>query len=164
MSIDKRFIRHYVIIAALLAVAGSTLVRYARLAGGAGADRPSASASRVVSIRGPIYDREGRLLAVDTDLYDVSIWKPSFQADKVGSFARSASAALGVDPEVLAGKLAEDGADFAYLARRVSGDAAKELERVIRDEGVNGLRIDRVSGRVYPERALAAHLAGFVGT
>ncbi|HRW24500.1 MAG TPA: penicillin-binding protein [Spirochaetia bacterium] len=164
MPIDKRFIRHYVIIAALLTVTGATLARYARLAGGDGAPRPAASASRVVSIRGPIYDREGRLLAVDTDLYDVSIWKPSFQPDKAASFARSASGVLGVDPGELEGKLTGDGPDFAYLARRVSGDAAEGLERVMRDEGVNGVRIDRVSGRVYPERALAAHLVGFVGT
>ena len=46
MSIDKRFIRHYVIIAALLAVAGSTLVRYARLAGGAGVGLPSSATTQ----------------------------------------------------------------------------------------------------------------------
>ncbi len=163
MSIDKRFIRHYVIVGALVVLTSVTLFRYGRLAFGASGSQASTTA-RIVSIRGPIYDREGRLLAVDTDLYDVSIWKPSLSRGKEPEFAAALATAVGIPESEILEKLTGDGADFAYMARRVSSDVARSIERVVADTGMNGIRLDRVSGRVYPERALAAHLIGFVGT
>ncbi|OHD26053.1 MAG: hypothetical protein A2Y38_14305 [Spirochaetes bacterium GWB1_59_5] len=163
MSIDKRFIRHYIILGALAILASVTLFRYGRLAFGANG-QPFVSPERVVSIRGPIYDREGRLLAVDTDLYDVSIWKPSLSKGKEPIFAAALAVAAGLPESEILAKLTGEGTDFAYLARRVSGDVAKSIEKAVADTDMNGIRLDRVAGRVYPERALAAHLVGFVGT
>jgi len=163
MSIDKRFFRHYIILAVLLVLASVTLVRYGRLALGT-TGQSLASSARIVSIRGPIYDREGRLLAVDTDLYDVSIWKPSLSRGKEAVFATALAAAIGVPESEILARLTGEGADFAYIARRVSSDVARSIEQAVADANMNGIRIDRVAGRVYPERALAAHLVGFVGT
>jgi cell division protein FtsI (penicillin-binding protein 3) len=163
MSIDKRFIRHYMVLGVLAIVAGATIVRYGRLALEAGG-APSSPSSRVVTIRGPIYDREGRLLAVDTDLYDISVWKPSVTKGRESQFADAIAAALGVDQAEILGHMTGGGPDFSYLARRVSGDVAKAVESAIVSTGMNGIRLDRVAGRVYPERSLAAHLVGFVGT
>lgn len=163
MLIDKRFIRHYIIVGALIVLASVTLIRYGRLAFG-GTGQPGANPARIVSIRGPIYDREGRLLAVDTDLYDVSIWKPSISKGKEPYFATALAAATGIPESEILAKLTGEGADFAYLARRVSSDVARSIERAVADTDMNGIRLDRVAGRVYPERALAAHLVGFVGT
>jgi len=163
MSIDKRFFRHYIILAVLLVLASVTLVRYGRLALGT-TGQSLASSARIVSIRGPIYDREGRLLAVDTDLYDVSIWKPSLSRGKEAVFATALAAAIGVPESEILARLTGEGADFAYIARRVSSDVARSIEQTVADTNMNGIRIDRVAGRVYPERALAAHLVGFVGT
>ena len=101
MSIDKRFIRHYVIVGALVVLTSVTLFRYGRLAFGASGSQASTTA-RIVSIRGPIYDREGRLLAVDTDLYDVSIWKPSLSRGKEPEFAAALATAVGIpESEIL---------------------------------------------------------------
>jgi len=163
MSIDKRFFRHYFILVVLLVLASVTLVRYGRLAFGT-TGQSLASSARIVSIRGPIYDREGRLLAVDTDLYDVSIWKPSLSKGKEAFFASALAAAIGVPESEILARLTGEGADFAYIARRVSSDVARSIEQAVADTNMNGIRIDRVAGRVYPERALAAHLVGFVGT
>lgn len=163
MQIEKRFTRRYIIIGFLSLVALATLWRYGALAlekGSAG----GSGGERVVLVRGPIYDREGRLLAVDTDLYDVSVWKPSVPAESAGAYARTMAGVLGVDESELAGKLSGDGPDFAYLARQVSSDTARALESAMAELDMNGIRIDRVAGRVYPERDLAAHLIGFVGT
>ena len=163
MSIDRRFIRHYIILGAIVVVAGLTIVRYGRLA--LEPVKPSGNlAGDVVSIRGPIYDREGRLLAVDTDLYDISIWKPSIDKRKEAVFAGAIAAALGTDNADLLGLINGPGPDFSYIARRVSGDVARAVEKAVESTGMHGIRMDRVSGRVYPERALAAHLLGFVGT
>jgi len=163
MSIDKRFIRYYIILGIILCVAGATIVRFGYLAFSNQVPSNSGSA-RVVSIRGPMYDREGRLLAIDTDLYDISIWKPSMPKNGLESFARAFSDAAGGDPDTILGILTGEGPDFSYLVRRVSGEVAKNVERAIEETGMTGVRLDRVSGRVYPERALAAHLIGFTGT
>lgn len=164
MSIDRRFIRHYIILGVLIVTASLTIFRYGRLAFSSIGAPTSPLASRVISIRGPIYDREGRLLAVDTNLYDVSIWKPSLAKGRERDFAQAMALATGIDESVLLATISGEGSDFAYLARRVSGDVAKDVQKAIDETGINGIKLDRVSGRVYPERALAAHLVGFVGT
>lgn len=163
MAVDRRFIRHYIVLGVLVVAAVATLTRYARLALDSDGARP-APQSRVVSIRGPIYDRKGRLLAVDTDLYDISIWKPSIPRGRAAAFAAAAAPVLGIEEADILARLEGDGPDFSYIARRVSGDAAKAIQEAIDSGGMRGVRLDRVAGRVYPERALAAHLVGFVGT
>jgi cell division protein FtsI (penicillin-binding protein 3) len=163
MSIDRRFIRHYVILGAIVIISAITLTRYGKLALGTGLGL-QAAAPRVVSIRGSIYDREGRLLAADTDLYDVSVWRPSVAKGNEPVFANALGTALGMPEDNILARLTGDGPDFVYLARRVSGEVAKAVERAAESTGMNGLNLDRVAGRVYPERALASHLIGFVGT
>ena len=162
-AMDRRFIRHYVIIGLLLAAAVATIARYGSLAlsGRGGKGSPDSPA---VLVRGPIYDREGRLLAVDTDLYDVSGWKPSLDARRLEEYALRLADALGTEYGPTLERLGGDGPDFMYLARRVSGESARTLRASLAQAGLPGLRFDRVAGRVYPERDLAAHLVGFVGT
>ncbi|OHD77470.1 MAG: hypothetical protein A3J97_03030 [Spirochaetes bacterium RIFOXYC1_FULL_54_7] len=159
---QRRFVRHYVLITVLLLIAGVTLWRYVELAH-QGGKWITASGQRIVSIRGPIYDRDGSLLAVDTDLYDVSVWKPSVDLGRAEVHARLLSDALGADSDEILDKLVGDGPDFTYLVRRTSSNQAQDLERLIEDSGITGIRIDRISGRIYPERDLGAHLVGFVG-
>jgi cell division protein FtsI (penicillin-binding protein 3) len=163
MTIDRRFIRHYIILAAIVFTAVVTLVRYGMLAFEP-VKTSGTFAGDVVKIRGPIYDREGRLLAVDTDLYDISIWKPSIDKRKDAVFAGELAMALDVDETGLLDLMRGPGPDFSYIARRVSGDVARAVERAVESTEMHGIRLDRVPGRVYPERALAAHLVGFVGT
>jgi cell division protein FtsI (penicillin-binding protein 3) len=163
MSLDKRFVRYYIILGIILFVAAATIVRFGFLALGTAAPSNSGTA-RIVSIRGPLYDCEGKLLAIDTDLYDISIWKPSLSKTGRDAFAVAVAQATGVTIETIQAAFSDDGPDFSYLARRVSGEIAKNVERAALETGMNGVRLDRVSGRVYPERALASHLVGFVGT
>lgn len=161
MWIDKRFIRHYVVLGLIAGLAIATLWRYGSLASRGGSQRAERAA---VPIRGPIYDREGRLLAVDTDLYDVSVWKPSLDKGREAEYSAALAEALAVDGAAILSILEDRSRDFDYLARRVSGDKAGAAEKAIERLGLYGVRLDRVPGRVYPERALAAHLVGFVGT
>ena len=154
--------RHYVLITLLVVVAVVTLWRYSQLAL-QGDKWITTSGQRIVSIRGPIYDRDGSLLAVDTDLYDVSVWKPSVDLSRAESHARLLSEVLGIPTDELLEKLAGEGSDFAYLVRRTSFNMAKDLERLIEEARITGIRIDRISGRIYPERDLGAQLVGFVG-
>ena len=136
--------------------------RYAELAS-QGDQWIAASGQRIVSVRGAIYDRNGSLLAVDTDLYDVSVWKPSVDQGRAEKHAELLAEALGVQAAGILEKLVGDGPDFAYLVRRTSRDRARELEQLVEESRITGVRVDRISGRIYPERDLGAHLVGFVG-
>jgi cell division protein FtsI (penicillin-binding protein 3) len=100
---------------------------------------------------------------VDTDLYDVSVWKPSVDLGRAQVHAQLLSEVLDVQPAGILDKLIGDGPDFAYLIRRTSSDRARQLERLVEESRITGVRVDRISGRIYPERDLAAHLVGFVG-
>lgn len=159
---QRRFVRHYALITVLLIATGVTLWRYVELAH-QGGRWITASGQRIVSVRGPIYDRSGSLLAVDTDLYDVSVWKPSVDLGRASTYAPLMAEALGVESAEILDKLIGDGPDFVYLVRRTSNDQAREIERLVEEERITGVRVDRISGRIYPERDLGAHLVGFVG-
>ena len=154
--------RHYILIAVLLIATGITLWRFVELAH-QGGKWITSSGQRIVSVRGPIYDRNGSLLAVDTDLYDISVWKPSVDLGRAEMHAQLMAEALGMQAAEILDKLVGDGPDFAYLVRRTSSDRARGVERLVEEARISGVRVDRISGRIYPERDLAAHLIGFVG-
>jgi len=155
-------IRRIIVLGCLGLFALAIVWRYAGLAlatpSGAGL------APRVVQVRGSIHDRSGRLLAVDTDLYDVSVWKPALdstrQAEQLGLVATS----LQLDAAELVRRVDDVPNDFLYLARRIDSDTVRQLIDLIEANGIVGINIDRVAGRVYPEKNLAAQLIGFVGT
>jgi cell division protein FtsI (penicillin-binding protein 3) len=159
---ERRFIRHYVIIAILILAMATTVWRYGSLALQGGIETRNTTRGPI-AIRGSIYDRNGRLLAVDTDLYDVSIWRPAIDQARSSSYAKLLADVLGMDQDSLHDLLSRSSPDFAYLARRISGTKVRDLEDVIQASRINGVRIDRIAGRIYPERNLAAHLIGFVG-
>lgn len=163
MIVKKHFVRHYVILFILGFLTVLVIIRYAYLAY-SGEKAVFVSKNSIVSIRGAIYDREGRLLAVDTDLYDLSAWKPAISKGKESDFAEKASEILAMDKYEILDKLTGSGPDFVYIAKRISASEFKALEKLGLDLGFKGLRFDRVSGRVYPEKDLAAQLIGFTGT
>lgn len=163
MIFKQGFSRHYIVLFILGLLVLMVLVRYGYLAY-MGEKGTELSQAGVILIRGPIYDREGRLLAADTDLYDVSAWKPSLTPGKEYSFAEQASQILGIDKDEIVDKLTGTGPDFVYIAKRISASESRALEKSSIDLGFKGLRFDRVSGRVYPEKDLAAQLIGFTGT
>lgn len=157
-----RKIRLWVVVAAFGALALYAVYSYGSLAlAGPGA---KAGLQPPVQVRGSIYDRDGRLLAVDTDLFDISAWRPSLEPERRQEYAQALSEALGQASETWLAPFSDEGPNFFFLARRVSGDAARTLERLVEEWNLPGLRLDRVAGRVYPERDLAAQLVGFVGS
>jgi len=160
--LEKRFVRYYVVITLLGLLAAVALWNYGSLA--LSAPSMAIGANPVVAVRGSIYDREGRLLAVDTDLYDLSGWRPSLDMRRIGLYSELMADALGGEPSLYLERLMEEDSDFFFLARRISGEAARTLGTALAERSLPGLRFDRVAGRVYPEKDLAAHLVGFVGT
>lgn len=136
--------------------------RYGQLAFDALPNTPGAT--RVMQIRGSIHDRNGRILAIDTDLYDVSLWKPAMRQRTMADDIALLAGLTGADLEQILERLNDGRTDFMYLGRRLDGETARLVMAAVEENGINGINVERIAGRLYPENSLAAHLVGFTGT
>jgi len=142
-------------------------------------DHGGASTLRITqSERGPILDRDGRLLAVSSRSETATFWRP--QAKDPRALVAALAPILGEDPGSLSLRLAS-GPDFQYLKRRLTAKEASAIRELwAREENrlaegrkarVSGLAPNALSGvklvpemsRSYPEGDLAAGLIGYVG-
>lgn len=111
--------------------------------------------------RGPILDRNGRILAVQTRLYAVTAWMPNVTNPE--KTALLLSDLLGLDTEELLARMkARSG--FLYVKRKVSVSEGEAVRALIVEGGLPGIGLEPEYGRNYPERSLASHVIGFVGT
>lgn len=107
--------------------------------------------------RGDVFDRWGVPLAQSVEVD--SIWvDPSLLPDSRAA-ARSLGRTLGQSGKELAARF-EKAKRFAWVKRQVTFD---EVERV-RSLGLPGIGFAKEPKRFYPQRELAAHVLGLVGT
>jgi cell division protein FtsI (penicillin-binding protein 3) len=110
--------------------------------------------------RGPILDRNGRLLAVSTRLYSVTAWLPEV-SDREGTAALLAEA-LSLDPQETARRFRE-ASGFLYVKRKITPTQSEQV-RALRAEGrLPGIDLAPEFGRNYPNQSLASHVLGYVG-
>lgn len=110
--------------------------------------------------RGPILDRDGRLLAVSNRLETATLWKP--QIKDQSALVSSLAPILGEDPVALAKRIAV-GSDFQFLKRRLSARESAVLRDLKAKGELAGVHLEPEEGRSYPEGDLAASLVGYVG-
>jgi len=107
------------------------------------------------SLRGVIYDRNLRELAVNKRGYSIAATE---RIKTPGTVALKLSKILGIDPAKLESKLKED-ENFVWLARQVSEEQG-EAVKVLSIPGITALPEER---RFYPAGNLAGQVLGFVG-
>ena len=112
--------------------------------------------------RGPILDRNGRLLALETRLGDITLWRPEMGDPE--ELSRELAHLLEQTPEELLARITNSHSDFIYLRRQVNDSVVRLIEEGIADGRFRGVGIEPVVGRIYPERNLAAQVIGFVGS
>jgi cell division protein FtsI (penicillin-binding protein 3) len=108
------------------------------------------------SKRGPIYDRNGRELALSVDVDSVYA-DPSMVADPTLA-ARKLSRALDVKFEDLRSKL-RSGKRFVWVQRKITPAQRRTVEKL----GLKGIGFVKESKRYYPNGSLAAHALGYAG-
>ena len=109
--------------------------------------------------RGPILDRNGRVLAVTIERDSVSAWAPAV-ADPRES-ATLLGDILGMRADEVLRLFGGDG--FVYVRRHISPEQSAAI-RAARDRGeLRGIDLQPEQARSYPEGELAAHVLGFVG-
>ncbi len=126
---------------------------------------PSDAESRMVAAgaveRGPILDRNGRVLAIQTQLDTVTAWMPSID-DPAGTF-NSLISVLDVDHNELKSKF-DTKKGFFYVKRKISRTESRAMQSLLEKEGLPGISLIPEYGRAYPEKELASHLIGYAGT
>ncbi len=110
----------------------------------------------VPGLRGTVYDRRGRKLAVSEDA--ASIYATPYQVKNPPLTARRLAPWLGLEPEEVLESLTAD-SGFSYLARKVPLHAARQIE-AMKLPGIGSLPDSR---RSYPQGELAAQVIGAVG-
>ncbi len=111
--------------------------------------------------RGAILDSGGYPMAISIDTYDVYIYRPVWDdAEKAAEGARILAPHLGLSAEQILAAVNEDGPAEFPIARDVDYATGELISQA---EGVEGVRLQRGSKRIYPEGSLAAPLIGILG-
>jgi cell division protein FtsI (penicillin-binding protein 3) len=160
MKIDNRSLRFGLALAFLAVFAVFIVARYATLAG----EKRAGLVSTLDSAeRGLIMDREGRILAVDSPLYNIAVWRPETDRDGFPLEVDKLAALLGMDSADILSRWKDGSSSFFYLKKRVTPQVARSIQEAKAAGSWAGVVVERVAGRLYPEKRLASHLIGFVG-
>ena len=111
--------------------------------------------------RGPILDRNGRILALESRMGNITLWRPAM--NDVRELSRELSPFLEQSPEEIFARITNSSSDFIYLRRQVGESVVRLVDAAITEGRLPGVSIQAAPGRIYPERDLAAQLIGFVG-
>jgi cell division protein FtsI (penicillin-binding protein 3) len=125
------------------------------------ADRQQLRTIRPPAKRGEIIDRNGHVLAYSVDA-DTIAADPGDVPDPDVAAARICHALDGCDESqrrLMAERLRRPG-QFVYLARQISPDETRRVKAL----ELPGLLFYKESRRYYPNRELASHVLGYVGT
>jgi len=126
---------------------------------------PRQPASEAVTVRragrGPILDRNGRLLALETRLGNITLWRPEMENPE--ELCRDLAPLLELSREELLGRINNSQSDFIYLKKQVNESVVALIQAIISDGRFRGVGIEPIIGRIYPERTLASQIVGFVG-
>lgn len=113
----------------------------------------------IVVERGPILDRTGRVLAIQTKLFAVTAWIPAIE--DVQQTAEELAETLELDYGDVLETLRER-SGFAYIKRKVSQRESKAVSDLISSGRITGVSLVEDPARSYPEQTLAAHVLGIV--
>lgn len=110
--------------------------------------------------RGPILDRNGRILAIQTQMDSVTAWMPNVTEKEITSTI--IAEALNMDSTLILNKF-NNYTGFIYIKRKISPTESIRIRNLIREGKIPGISLEPEYGRNYPEQNLTSHLTGFVG-
>jgi cell division protein FtsI/penicillin-binding protein 2 len=112
----------------------------------------------VPAARGAILDREGKRLAVSEEA--VTVYATPYQVENPARAAKRLADVLGVEEQEVLEALGDPESGFAYIARKVDLETAREVRKL----GLDGIGTVPDSRRIYPQGEMASQLIGSVGT
>lgn len=113
------------------------------------------------SPRGTIYDRNGEVLAVSTIAKSLYA-DPAMINRSPEALAALLAPYLDTDVQTLTAYLQRD-TSFVWLERLIDADRATQIQSVLDQEHIEGVRFVEENKRYYPNGELLAQVLGFVG-
>ncbi len=110
--------------------------------------------------RGTIFDRDGVELAVSIDAVTVTVNPSELKYPR--ALARLLAPKVGVPRSLLRDRFTKPDSQFAYVARRLEGSAAREIRELVEEREIVGVYFDTEAKRIYPAEELASQVVGFV--
>ena len=111
--------------------------------------------------RGPILDRNGKILAIQTRLNSVSAWIPNVSNPE--ETARLLGTILGLEESKLLEKV-KSSSGFVFIKRKISPTENSKIQALITEGKLDGISLQPEFARNYPNKSLGSHLIGYVGT
>ncbi|MDR1374047.1 MAG: transpeptidase family protein [Treponema sp.] len=111
--------------------------------------------------RGAVLDRNGQVLALETRLGNVTLWRPDIE--DAGELSAEMGPVLEMSPEDILDRITYSQADFIYLKKRVEESTLKIIETSLAEGRLRGVNIEPMVGRIYPKGGMASQVIGFVG-
>jgi len=153
--------RYIVVFICLALFAGMLAVRYADIMLFSQTGRRSAGSTISATVeRGPILDRNGKILAIQTVLNNVTAWTPDVRDPE--ETARLLAEALETDYRRLYEQLTRT-AGYVVLERAISPTQSQRIEELRAERRISGIHLRGESGRTYPGGTTAAAALGYVG-
>ena len=142
----------------LLIFTGALVAKYARAMLGS---EPEERIVKKTRERGAILDRNGKILAAATTLYNLSVNKTLI--GDVNRLVNILSPILEISESELLDKIQDSKSNFLYLKKKLSENEKDILKDAIQEYELKGLRLEAIANRIYPENALASTLIGYLG-
>nr|WP_187615313.1 penicillin-binding protein [Treponema phagedenis] len=122
---------------------------------------PEIKEPMIVTARGSILDRNGKILAVETTLYNL-IANKNLITDNSAA-ATVLAPILDVDISELTEKLKTSRSNFMYLKKKMSETEMEMIAKALKDNKLSGFRLEAIHNRTYPENSLASTVVGYLG-
>ncbi len=119
------------------------------------------SIQKPVLERGPILDRNGRILAIQNEMDSVEAWIPYISNHEYT--AEKLSEILDIDKEYLLNSFEERNGSM-WIKRKITPTESDNIHQLLEEEEIRGIYIRQENGRNYPQQNLASHLLGYAGT
>lgn len=110
--------------------------------------------------RGAILDRNGRPLAIQTQLYSVEAWIPHIEDIK--ETVTLLATVLGQSEDEIFRKL-HSTTKSVYIERKISTKKSEKIREYKKQGKLKGILLRTEYGRIYPEQELSSHIIGYVG-
>jgi cell division protein FtsI (penicillin-binding protein 3) len=154
--------RRFLVFVSLFALAAlAVFVRYAILMLNPSGAAPVNPSGGGLGERGLILDRNGRILALQTRLGNISVWRPEIADADI--LAQELSPILEMPAGEIRDRISLSPSDFVYIKKQVDQSVIRAIENAKARRQLRGVSIEPVVGRIYPEKQLAGQIVGFVG-
>lgn len=116
-------------------------------------------------IRGTIYDRNGKELAISVQVGTITCSPNEIKNNKkpAAEIAQELAQILGMDSEKVLSMITKN-SQYEIIKKKVDLEVEEKVRQWISDKKIKGINIDEDAKRYYPNGNLASHIIGFTGT